>query len=320
MLNKFLKKYIPSQYYRDYLVSIDAQFTDSQIAKILYRNVNDVDEMLEALDGFAKETTDTELRQQIIDVIKKIEMEIAHIKTNSGNAIYQVIFKDDNSIDGYAKDFDYAMSMGLLLNKEFQIIKYKVLDTEGSLPDVKDCNSSNGKLGYMHFTGDGKLKGYRNYELSVPIGKFAFPFIEFPNPFQNGDIVTSVTNDSRILGIVKTTKEAYKHRQEAVKNDKTLSEYEDEEIEVSWLGIDGEFYTEDAHPLYLEKVNDIASDNYIARAYFDVIKHASQIRNGLCDMEDFIRTYESYKELFLDLEGTSEVEDSLGNITIINQR
>ena len=266
MLNKYLKKYIPSKYYRDYLEEIDAQFTDSQIASILYKVIDNQTEKEMALAMLASETEDTNLRNEIDEYFEVVTREIEELKLHDENTIYQII-TETNDVDfpyGYTCDYDTAMKICLRNNQDFQIIKNKVIEEIDEHDELDIPNEEDDKyrsvLGMMSFDSNGVLQWYWTKN-SKPKSAFTTRFIPIPYPFEKGDIVKSTMDSLNRTGVIEVSKEHYEAHKEEVRKDATLAETENEYVEVSWLSEDGKCYTgerypEEVFPLYLEKLDE----------------------------------------------------------------
>lgn len=320
MINKLLKKYIPSEYYLKYLEDNDITFSDFETAAILSNIIKNPFELNEALKSLSENSNDNNLVKQIHNKIDNDDKLYKLFKENANNeAVYIVKRIEDNEEDIYGYFFDYqnAYDKALELNNEFIIEKQKVQSKNNVIKGISYVyinpyyfddakieehveNDYTDELGYIRYDVDGSIRYFYVKDLMIKDKSdkeillkaynpdyFENAYIYLPNPFAYGDIVKDVTTEEK--GIVECRRDDYEAFNEKVKNGFYADNF-DAGTTVCYLKNDGRFIHNHPLVLFLEKYEpDKSDDNY------EILKCASAITKQECSLDYFTEIYEKYR-------------------------
>lgn len=274
---RFLEQAIPTDYMREFYRSINRNFTDFELAAMLWNSRIKRTEKLRALKELSEITADSELREQI-EGRMRYEREAYRVFADNadGKYIYTVEYEDEEQISGFFRKLDAAIAFAKRDGKrEFSISKQIVVEDEPPMqkvgewnpnlfPDKKDELSEydaypDGEIGY---SADGEIRYWWSHCLPDEIKNLADEwsierFENYPllleTPFDRGDIVME---DDKI-GVIDISKKEIASDHERIKNGgKKYCDYSDSiSTIVQYIREDGRI--SHGHPslLFLKKVS-----------------------------------------------------------------
>lgn len=205
--SQYWETIIPSQCVRDYLDEIGHEFTDRELATMIYCLGFNCSMMRihKMLNDLADQTADEQLKRDIREVIDFEQKEIAQVKQHIPNTVYMVELEEDNMENGFFFTYDAAEKWGKSLGERLKIIKYKIFTgTEAELdPKEKFVYS---ELGTVFYSEKGEILSCNSSEVEEETWDvirdiyFREAYTKYPYPFKKGDIVRNVLDNS--IGIV----------------------------------------------------------------------------------------------------------------------
>lgn len=317
-------KYIKSKDVRTYITCTGLQYSDSEIATILFHSGMPYHELHRALKELAEKTTDRELRRQIGERIAYDERCWEIFETNDGSFFFEVC------VDGDSKEWAHGEAVGHFASVElaltfmegkkvpFTVKKYQIVGLRDPL--VKSALRMNPRLfseklvqerpyegapvSEFSYDADGSLVRYWTDEISDEerssiddwgASRFENRFFPLPNPFELGDIVRMV-DDPDSLGIVETSRADWVEWMRRVRKRKLPLDYYDSFIRVEFLTEQGVFIHSHIPPIDLERA---ALDKTDRRK--ELLEAGSRMLTGQISLECFSCAYHAYQE---ELRGT----------------
>lgn len=237
-------------------------------------------------------TSDEKLRVQLDERIAFDRRCYERFASNDGSSVFHVQVAEENddwdSGDpvGYFASFDLALEYAKLLELEFRIDKYQIFGLANEiitpnfclyprlLPDVDPKKQPyGGAIGSGKYSKEGDLLHFWSDEFTQEesekvnaLGgdRFEGRFLDW-NGFEKGDIVRFNCDD--IVGIVSTSQAQWQAFLQRVKDDNLDVDFENSSVNIECSLPAEEWAEEDiaitvyAHPVYLERVDDIDEEN-----------------------------------------------------------
>lgn len=330
MIHPLLEKYIPSRSYVAYLKEIDANFTKFETAAILHHIGLPPMGTLAAYRTFLPDVTDGELRRQITAEIEYMEREQAIFRKGGGDVVFLAVERDEyESLLGVAANYETAYELGIRSGEAFKIRKHRLLpeypearntekyylnpyfsDDEDLQDCVKTCKMADFgfEIGSASFEKDGSLYHLYSQEMEASQSNkenlehlyshklFTNAYIDYPNPFECGDLVEFVhPNEAKTfgdLGVVNTSQADWAKYSQKVRNG-TCYDQSDACITVEWLTEDGRF-SHDHNPfIFLERG---ALRKEMPRPLRELLRAGSEMMRGVGSLEWYVICMENYRE------------------------
>jgi len=311
---RLLEKAIPSDYMREFYRSINRNFTDYELAAMLWNSRMKRPERLRAIKELSEFTADSGLRQQIVNRLRYEDEAYSFFSSNEeGRYVYTVEYEDEEWPCGFFKVLDIAIAYAKKDGKrKFSISKQIIVEDE--LPIRKDsgwnpilfpekqeefqeyCGEPDGKT---YYSADGEILYCWMYglpdEVENLVDKWSserfenYPLI-LENPFDRGDIVM----DGDEVGVIDITKEEMEFHNEKLKNGIITEYFDSTSTIVQYIGKDGRISHNHPSLLFLKKVNkeelspeiwkyaSIVSDMVQGKGYLDffLLEYEKKIKEG----------------------------------------
>lgn len=289
MLHYLLERYIPSRSYVEYLKERGVSFTEFETAAILHQIKLPVETELSVYRELRDTVKDEKLRRQLAEEIDYIEAAFRIFKTGGeGVAYITFTYEPDYEMIGIGANYETAYEIGVHEGQKFSIEKYALMTEYPKKPSVlktylnpnmlkeadkKECVSLiedddlSRSLGTFTFGKDGTLLLFYSREADEGIDdntmlsmlyapdRFTNAFIEYPNPFELGDVVKYARFRGEYedgVGVIATSQADWKDFRERVKNG-LYADQSDAAITVEWLQRDRSFSHSHNPPIFLEK-------------------------------------------------------------------
>lgn len=309
-------KFIPSQYVRDYYKSIGHDFSDMDLATIIYHTVAPQGEMHRALEEMAAQTEDEELKKQIRERLAYDTRCQELFEANDGTFFYQVTAYEEGDpgeeeIIGHFAGAGPALEFGKGRKRPFQIEKYQLADLRTDLiipqgrfnprlcPDAQteELPYDGSSVGWYRCDADGNI--LRCWSGEIPREekdrvedwgerRFEDRFIPFPNPFDLGQLVRMV-GDPEQVGVVETSDSDWLDFLARVKERPRAEDFSDASIQVEFLSENGHFGHDHICPLFLEPAELEESDERKP-----LLEAASRLVAGTGALDEFLWYYRDY--------------------------
>ena len=330
MIHPLLEQYIPSRSYVAYLKEIDASFTEFETAAILHHISLPPMETVALYRAFLPDVTDEDLRRQITAEIEYMEREQAIFQTGGNDTVYLAVECDDyESLLGAAANYETAYELGVRSGKTFQIKKHRLLSEYPETRDTgkyylnpylfdgkdsQDCVKTFGlasfgfKIGEATFEKDGTLRYLYSHEMEASRGDkenlehlyshklFTNAYIDYPNPFECGDLVEFVHPGGQKtfgeMGVVNTSQADWASYSQKVRNSACYDQ-SDACITVEWLTEDGRFSHSHNPFIFLERG---VLRKEMPRAMRELLRAGSEMMRGAGSLEWYGRCVENYRE------------------------
>ena len=307
---RLLEQAIPSDYMREFYRSINRNFTDFELAAMLWNSSMKRTERLQAIRELSEITTDSGSREQIENRLR-YEREAYRVFADNavGKYIYTVEYEDEEWPSGYFRKLDAAVAFakkdgerGISIQKQIVVEDEPPMQKVGEwnpnlFPDKKDdlseyCANPDGEVEYF---ADGEIRSWWNYCLPDEVKNLADEwsterFENYPllleNPFDRGDIVME---DDKI-GVIDISKEDMESDYEKIKNgEKKHCDYWDSTSTiVQYIREDGRIIHSHPSLLFLKKVNREELPEEI-RKYVGMV---SDMVQGKFPLDFFLLEYE----------------------------
>lgn len=318
MIHPLLGKYIPSRSYVKFLKEQDAAFTDFETAAILGSIGLPLEENLSAWRLLLEETEDRELKRQLAEEITQEEKNLEQFQSKTDGSVY-MIRGDDGDTVGLAENYETAYAIALTLESAFVIEKYRpTAKYNGPVikqfrvnpymaPDVpirSVLENIPGPIGSAQFHKDGTLLSVWNegiddddagaVERRYSPAYFTNAFVEYPYPFERGDIVRFVAcrekqPEDEYPGIVATSQVDWTKFLEKVRGGLYV-DISDASAVVEWLTPKGSFSHWHVSPVFLERYEPEEEQPWCT-----LIKAGSKLIRGEGRLEWYMRCCEAYQ-------------------------
>ena len=271
---RLLEKAIPSDYMREYYRSINRNFTDYELAAMLWNSRMKRTEVLRAIKELSEFTADSRLRQQIENRLQyEDEVYRAFASNEEGRYVYTVEYEDEEWPCGFFKALDRAIAYAKKDGKrKFSIQKQIIVGDElpmqkvgewnpNLFPELQEelqeyCAFPEGRAGY---SADGEILYWWSASLPEEVENlvdewssecFENHSLILENPFDRGDIVM----DEDQIGVIDITKEEMEKHNERVRNGIITGYFDSASTIVQYIGKDGRIRHNHPSVLFLKKV------------------------------------------------------------------
>lgn len=256
---------IPSRTVRNYVEESGFECSDFEKACMIIHNkyISYTDRkryLIQLLDKISSDDPASQnLASQIKTYLEYFDDAISRFTESDNQSVYGLKFRDELNPNYYATptyaiftDYSLAYKAGLKGTTAFAIEKVPILQTSDPY-SAEEQRVEFSRRGDIISYFDPKTTPFNDsityYE------KIDRAYCRVPNPFERGDIVALVGDDSRV-GIVETTPEEWDKLNRQLRYIKKLhglpSEYSDVVLKVSILKNDGTFESENINPTRLE--------------------------------------------------------------------
>ena len=331
MLHHLLEKYIPSASYVAYLKEHNYSFSDFETAGILHQIGLPPMEEIEAYRELLGETEDEVLRVQLNEEISWNLRVMDMFKAGGAHIVYIISSTDpdDDRLLGICANYEAAIELGIRNGEAFEIEKYRMLVEYTAEPIIKKYYLNP----YMSGCDDWResVKTYHENDFSHGIGTFIFrkdgvltymysseaeegeddaenmkryyardrftnAYINYPNPFNRGDVVQFVRSwnpeDWRV-GLVNTSQNEWVKFQTRIKNGLYVDQ-SDASLTVEFLqknARNARFVHEHIPPIFLNCFELIKGD-----PQYELFEAASWLLRGEGSLDWFTDCYETFRE------------------------
>ena len=258
---------------REYIEKTDYQFSDMDIATIIYHSELSESEKLRLLSELGQKTEDTVLCQQIEERIAYARLCYQRFAENDGGCFYEARKWDAGDVIGHFATLDLALAHTKKLGVAFQINKYQIIGrckkiitpqakfnprfaSEWELPERPYQGE---QISEYSYSAEGHLQRFWTAEMTREEedavddwgeARFEQRFVAFPNPFEVGDIVRMADD---CIGIVSTSQADWKEFLHRIEQHGLVVDYFDASLCVEYFSEDGEATHTHVQPIYLEK-------------------------------------------------------------------
>lgn len=283
---------IKSRDVRDHIRQTGYQLPDRDAATILFNAGFSHKRLTRMLKELAEETEDEPLRQEIKERLAFDERCFFLFQQNDGNYFFQVRenapaftepsgnFASLETALSYAKSHDTLFDIAKYeIVKELSTAKKPVVHTnprlKGDKPaeEIPYCGASVAEYTYNE---DGSIISYWSEECSQEewdavndwgVSRFERRFVPFPNPFNEGDIVSFV--GGTLPGIVSTSQKEWSSLVAEAEAPSSVLDFADASICVQFYSKStGHFEYSHVHPIYLERLElDAEEEAELRKAY-----------------------------------------------------
>lgn len=299
---------IPSKQMKEYLNEIGFTFSDHQKATLIWNSDSDSyswNEKLNALRELAEQTSDTIVKQQVLERVQYEEKCFDVFHDNSSNR-YIYIVSNMEEREEYSLKSEPAISYAkrqAIKNKEEYTVYKQLLLTEakpsiiksniqvnpnifGELEFSEEEKYNGGPIANLTINPNGEIAAIYSNELSkeeddqVSIFKqerFEDKFIPIVFPFEKGDIVKHIPTGE--YAVVKTSQEQWKQFLEKVEQGLYV-DYIDTSITVVFLDKEGYWSHDHLNPLDFEiDVPEVTTENEL---FCQALEALSEYWRGDC--------------------------------------
>lgn len=309
---RLLEKAIPSDYMREFYRSVHRNFTDYELAAMLWNSRMDLPERLRAIKELSESTADSRLRQQIENRLRYEETAYKSLASNEeGRYVYVAAYEDEDWPCGFFKALDRAAAYAKKDGKrKFSIKKQIIVEDELPMQKVGGWNPNlfpelQGELqeyhaypeGEAYYSADGEILDWWSDslpdEIENLVDNWSSEYFEnhpliLENPFDRGDIVM----DGDEIGVIDIAKEEMDIYNEKIKNRLITKEYYDYSDSVStivqYIRKDGRICHNHPSLLFLKKVKKEELPPEI-QGYADIVSCMVQ---GNYSLDFFLSEYE----------------------------
>lgn len=305
---RLLEKAIPSNYMREFYRSINRNFTDYELAAMLWNSRMKRSETLRAIKELSEFTADRRLKQQIGNRLRyEDEMYLFFASNEDGRYVYTVEYEDEEWLCGFFKGLDMAIAYARKDGKrKFSIRKQIIVEDDLPMQKVGEWNPN------LFPEKQGELQEYRGYpeggadyfadgeilacwcnslpdEVEKLVNKWSSECFEnhpliLENPFDRGDIVM----DGDEIGVIDITKEEMELHNERIRNGIITEYFDSTSTTVQYIEKDGRISHNHPSLLFLEKVKKEELPLEI-REYANIVSYMVQ---GKYSLDFFLFDYE----------------------------
>lgn len=305
-----------------YMAENGLTFTDFEKAALIYNSDLAVNEKHTRLEALAESTADETLKEQIAERLRVDREDMDAFFNNTGDFIYKadVYDPEDDKPDtiGYFRTAGLAYEHAKKKGFKFAIEKYRIIDADTPpykskgytnpflFPDmseeelVTEYDWSYCACGDLQYNKYGELTYFWSREverddkekqrLIFDDHRFENAFVAVPNPFEKGDIVSSLHNGAH--GIINTSRAENEEYTEKVKSGKIgYADFFDSGITVDFVTESDGLSHNHISPAFLEKYEPREGDED-----YDLLTTASAVYMGECTLDWLMRCYDDYKE------------------------
>ena len=312
---RLLEQAIPSDYMRNFYSSIGRNFTDFELAAMLWNSRMKQTERLRAIKELSEITEDSRLREQIGNRLRyESEAYRVFADNEDGKYIYTVEFEDEEWPGGFFRKLDAAIAFAKKDGERgFSIRKQIVVEDEPPtskagwnpllFPELQDehLEYSADPDGSATYSADGEIRYWWSSTDCLPdevnnlIDQWsAKRFENYPllleNPFDRGDIVM----DGDRIGVIDISKEDMESIQARIRNGEVkYCDYLDAASTiVQYIGNDGRISHDHPSLLFLKKV----SGEELPEEIRDYVGMVSDMVQGKFSLDFFLLEYEKRRK------------------------
>jgi len=259
------------------MTETNRQFTASEMATITYHLGISMVEKHHLLNEISEKSNDPVLNQQIRERISYEQRALSLFQSSGNGLFYSLLCKNDGAwcSHGYYDAF-HAAEMQAKDRTAYRIEKHRIYG-ENDLPAISvrmnprlwsNPENRNDEIAFAgqplseaEFDVSGSILFFRSDEMPAEetdrvedwgAERFEEKDIDVPNPFDRGDVVCLIGDESA-WGIVETSKAEWEvHKQEIAVRSLPV-DFSDASITVSFLNAEGGFTHSHVCPLFLEK-------------------------------------------------------------------
>lgn len=302
MNNDELNALIPSEDVRRFVLEKGYTFTDWQKAALFYHGELTIEEQFSWLRKLSESTSDTRLKRQIIEYLKREEQAIAVFMDNKDRDFLYILKCTEECYEDKMYFFDYsaAYECGKKHNVPFVIEKYRPY-TE-FVPDKDDYE--NYSVSDMRYDE----KGYAVYFQSSEIpycedsdekmnSNFRDMYYSVPYIFEKGDIVRCIgVCGEDDYGVVETSQKEYSEWERRIPSLIYPPDYSDVQVRVVFPCDDGRLCHSHINPIYLERYNAKQNnDNSLSGVRDNLLITVSRLYKGEALLDDLYYWEAEYK-------------------------
>ena len=319
---RLLKQAIPSDYMRGFYCSIDRNFTDFELAAMLWNSRMKQTEKIQAIKELSEITADSELREQIEGRLR-YEREAYHVFADNADGKYIYVVEDEEEqISGFFRKLDTAIAFAKKDGRQwcFSVSKQIVVEDELPMQKIGEWNPNlfpdkKNELSEYCAYPDGRVTYFANGEIRYQwsnclpdeiknlVDQWSTErFENYPllleNPFDKGDIVMYENPFKKVdsvmyedmIGVIDISKEDVESDQERIRNgDKKYCDYSDSTTTiVQYIRGDGRIFHSHSPLLSLKKVSREELPEEI-REYVGMV---SDMVRGKYALDAFLSKYE----------------------------
>ena len=283
----FLNKYIPSADMRAKILEVRHQFSDWDCAAIIWNSDIPLLEKHEEIQRIADVTSDSELREQILERIAYDQDALRIFTDLSEGCVYALNsheFTPEDDIAGYYEDPTLALEEGCKLGFEFSIEKHQIIKKETvrikgrsiSSPIIEPDESKQieemdyySALAEVEYDKQGRVLSYLSNEIpkereikvnTLSNKRFENKFVVFPKVFEENEKIRVVGTNSNNDGFTGWVNRGFWGYEEFIKKataENAIEDYSDAALVINYLDEDMLTWTH-SHilPIYLERVSE----------------------------------------------------------------
>ena len=314
-----VKEYVESKTLRYYMEGVGLNFSDSELATIIFNSGRPVQTIHHALEEVAEGTEDQLLKEQIRQRIAYDLRCLELFEANDGSCFYQLNANADTDewtrgeVIGHFAAVKLALDFMANKNVPFTISKYQIIGLRESIigpkchwnpvmfpyKSVEEYPYDGSAIGSCSYDAEKNLLRYWTEEIGEKeriqvdgggAARFEQRYISVPNPFERGDIVRC-TDELDEIGVVETSQMDWQEWEKRVDNSDVMLEYYDANIIVDFPTEKGTFYHSHVSPIYLEKIDPTVLEGDERKELLEV---AGQILTGQASLGWFTHVCEDY--------------------------
>lgn len=283
IIQNCLERFIPSAQARELMKNQEFNYSDADIAALIWHSDLSLLEKHKALLEIAKETRNQQLVRQIEERTEYDLKCINMFKMESDGYVYVVEnheFEDDSRCLGFFGDYSLAERTGIDAGYDFVIKKHQVITADSKIKKhrsvsaewfVKDGedtirehdNWPDAPIAEFEYAVSGDIISYWSNELpiddlvrnveSLSNKRFENKYVVMPNPFEAGDIVCNIYNGTEM--VVVTSQEEWSRLVSKALQPDTIYDWSDAAITVVYGEPESESH-DHINPIWLEKVEE----------------------------------------------------------------
>ena len=281
-MGSLIERLIPSWQARKLYEAKGVEFSDFDMAALIWHSDLTLKEKEEKLFEIQNKTTNQVLKEQIFERLS-YDLKCRNVFKNvSEGYVYEVRnyeFKDASTCLGYFGLYELAIKAGKQAEYDFFVKKHQIIyentnpiktrsiaaefiQKEGE-DTIEEQNSSDGVVAEYEFRADGEEKTFWSNELPIDAlvrkietlsnESFENKYVEIPNPFEEGDVVRDVLKGRKM--VVVTSQSEWKVSVERAKQPNTIYDWSDASIVVVPEGRNMDFHNH-INPILLEKIEE----------------------------------------------------------------
>lgn len=328
---------IPSKQVRDYIDEINFEFTDHQMATLIWNARGyTYKQRIDALKSLGENTTDQVTKEQINQRIAYEEEALKRFKSNPDNNFIYVVNNEDGYSCGFFRKYDTALAYANKLEEKCEIEKQLIVEGD-SIPIVKERVGINQnlcpdveKIDYYEYKGhpEGEIELDEKGEIlrvwsremtdeeedavdEYKKERFEFQFINIPFPptFTKGIPVKYIPSGE--YGIIEAGSDIWGDFTDRISKGLYV-DYSDMSIIVQFLGENGRWCHSHINPIDLEVgMPDIKEEPELYRAMDALSEYWSGKENA--EHEEMVikysREYGRNHQEKLDADTATKLED-----------